>query len=489
MRKLFIPICFTLIQVVVQAQNTGIGTTIPTHTLHIVALSNPLRIEGLQGGNDTDSIMTITSTGVVRRRSINTSGGGWSTTGNLTINPATNFLGTLSNTALVFRTNNVASGFIDPDNTRRNNAFGNGAIAGTIIIGNGNNAFGYQALRQVSFGIGNTAFGDSALFTNVAGSNNVAIGPNALEVNLGSENIGIGTNALVKNIGGTNNIAIGVAALINNTTALNNLAIGSEALRLSNANDNVAIGYRTGYALTTGQQNTLIGNFTMLANIAGGNNTYMGYQVAQSQTSGSANTFIGFLSGGNFLGGSNNTMLGSGADVLNINSTFSNSTALGSGAIIDRSNMVRLGNSTVTRLESAVSLTTPSDGRIKKNILDNIPGLSFIEKLRPVSYNYDLNMMNKIMGNKKMAVNAAAVLEKEQIRYSGFIAQEVYLSAKELGYDFSGVSAPANEKGLYGLAYAEMVVPLVKAVQELKALADKQQIEIEMLKLQLQVKK
>ncbi|HEV8538733.1 MAG TPA: hypothetical protein VGR15_07395, partial [Bacteroidota bacterium] len=40
-------------------------------------------------------------------------------------------------------------------------------------------------------------------------------------------------------------------------------------------------------------------------------------------------------------------------------------------------------------------------------------------------------------------------------------------AAKELGYDFSGVDAPKNEKDFYGLRYAEFVVPLVKAVQEL----------------------
>jgi hypothetical protein len=38
---------------------------------------------------------------------------------------------------------------------------------------------------------------------------------------------------------------------------------------------------------------------------------------------------------------------------------------------------------------------------------------------------------------------------------------------QRLGFDFSGVEKPKNEKDLYGLRYAEFVVPLVKAVQEL----------------------
>jgi hypothetical protein len=466
-------------------QNTGIGVATPTNALHVVAPSNPLRLEGLQGGTDTDSVLTITNTGVVRRRAIAIASPGWSVAGNGSINPAINFVGTLNNVPLVFRTNNLASGFIEPDNTKRNTALGHGALASASITGSGNSALGYMAMRNVLGGSANVAIGDSALFANGAGSSNIAIGANALEANLASENIGIGNSALISNLNGGNNIGIGTLALRTNVSGLNNLAIGTEALRNATATDNIAIGYRAAFATTTGQQNIVLGNYAMGVNPGGGNNTYVGYQVAQLQTSGNSNTFIGFLSGGNFLGGSNNTMIGSGADVLNPNSTFSNSTALGSGAIIDRSNMVRLGNTTITRLESAVSLTTPSDGRVKKDIQENIPGLAFISKLRPVSYFYDMQKMDELTGTNSKLVPLAVYHEKERIRYSGFVAQEVYEAARLLGYDFSGVSAPANNKGLYGLAYAEMVVPLVKSVQELLAIVEKQQAQIDRLQQQI----
>lgn len=49
---------------------------------------------------------------------------------------------------------------------------------------------------------------------------------------------------------------------------------------------------------------------------------------------------------------------------------------------------------------------------------------------------------------------------------SGFVAQEVEKAAQRLGYDFSGVDAPKNEKDVYALRYSDFVVPLVKAVQE-----------------------
>lgn len=65
---------------------------------------------------------------------------------------------------------------------------------------------------------------------------------------------------------------------------------------------------------------------------------------------------------------------------------------------------------------------------------------------------------------------------KEQIFFTGFIAQEVEQAAKNVGYDFSGVKIPENtETEAYGLCYAEFVVPLVKAVQELNNKVESQE--------------
>ena len=76
---------------------------------------------------------------------------------------------------------------------------------------------------------------------------------------------------------------------------------------------------------------------------------------------------------------------------------------------------------------------------------------------------------------KLSAEEIASKQAQSQIVYTGFIAQEVEQAAKETGYDFSGVDAPKNDKGMYGLRYAEFVVPLVKAVQEQQQMIQKQQ--------------
>ena|GEM_PF-3198178 len=89
--------------------NVGIGTTSPTNRLHVVASSNPLRLEGLQTDNTLTQVLVADATGVVKVRSASTlvSGTAWSLTGNSGTNPGTNFLGTTDAQPLVVRTSNT----------------------------------------------------------------------------------------------------------------------------------------------------------------------------------------------------------------------------------------------------------------------------------------------------------------------------------------------------------------------------------------------
>jgi trimeric autotransporter adhesin len=128
--------------------------------------------------------------------------------------------------------------------------------------------------------------------------------------------------------------------------------------------------------------------------------------------------------------------------------------------------------------------------RIKKNIRQNVPGLTFINMLQPITYNLDLAAADRItqpLARKDKdgqtlqpsQAESEARKAKEQVVYTGFSAQDVEKAAKSLNYDFSGVDAAKNSKDLYGLRYSDFVVPLVKAVQELSKQNDtlKQQIQ------------
>jgi trimeric autotransporter adhesin len=173
--------------------------------------------------------------------------------------------------------------------------------------------------------------------------------------------------------------------------------------------------------------------------------------------------------------------VGFDADVSAPNLT--NATAIGNGAIVDASNKVRIGNSAVTVIEGQVPFTTPSDGRFKFNVQEDVKGLDFIMQLRPVTYQFDVKRFDAQLGQKN--TDNAAYNDAELLRRTGFIAQEVEKAAVSTGYNFSGVIKPVKQGDHYSLSYDSFVVPLVKAVQEQQQVIDSQNKKIADLQQQL----
>jgi hypothetical protein len=148
---------------------------------------------------------------------------------------------------------------------------------------------------------------------------------------------------------------------------------------------------------------------------------------------------------------------------------------------------VRIGNAAVTSIGGQVSWTTFSDGRFKKDIKEDVAGLDFINHLKPVSYVIDKTEVNKFLHVSDSSISLAET-KSIPIRQTGFVAQEVEAVIKKTGHVFYGVDAPKNVNDHYGIRYAEFVVPLVKAVQELSAKAEEQQQQIQLLLAQLDSK-
>jgi hypothetical protein len=337
----------------------------------------------------------------------------------------------------------------------------------------------------------NTAIGSKALFSNTNGYSNTAAGFQALYHNTsGFFNSSLGLYALYNNSLGYKNTAIGPYALGSNISACNNTAIGHYALFTQSFNpgstwssDNVAVGNLALYnnqptSTSYGIQNTAIGNNALFLNSIGYSNTACGYNSSSIISSGNFNTSLGANSLGNNTTGSYNTAIGYNTGPSS--SGYGNTTCLGTDASADGNDKVRIGNIWVVSIGGYQNWTNISDGRFKENINENVPGLEFISKLRPVNYQLDRERINDFTGITASHEKIRKTQPDAQFlaggRYSavttGFIAQEVEEAAKSLGFDFSGVDAPENENGLYGLRYAEFVVPLVKAVQE-----QQQQIE------------
>ena len=215
----------------------------------------------------------------------------------------------------------------------------------------------------------------------------------------------------------------------------------------------------------------------------GNGNTAIGYSSLHRNTTGSYNTALGFNS-------------------TNYNN-LDNTTSIGFGASVTSSNQVRIGNNAINSIGGHVAWSTFSDGRVKKNIRTDVPGLAFINSLQPVTYNMDLDAIDELMkfeepeirdddmeapppkSQEMIEIERKAREAKEKIVQTGFVAQDVEKAAKEAGYDFSGVDV--DEIGIYSLRYAEFVVPLVKAVQELSEQNDRLKEQINELNRRLEI--
>jgi hypothetical protein len=216
----------------------------------------------------------------------------------------------------------------------------------------------------------------------------------------------------------------------------------------------------------SGFSNTAVGQDALKGNVSGQFNTSIGMETQSLTTASNNNVTIGYQSGSEYDMGWNNTLIG--AKSMAGPGTF-NSVAIGYQSYSYSNNNVRLGNGNTVSVTSFAPYSVLSDGRFKRNIQEDVKGLDFIMKLRPVTYHLDVAGLNEKLNIKfsdEDKMMKKSVIDKEKIVYTGFIAQEVEQAANQTGYDFSGIVKPQNEKDMYSLSYAEFVVPLVKAMQE-----------------------
>ena len=237
---------------------------------------------------------------------------------------------------------------------------------------------------------------------------------------------------------------------------------------------------------TIGNSNTAVGWEAMVSNDIGHNNTVVGRRALSANTTGDNNTAVGNNAIFHFTG-SGNTAVGSidtsGYFLFN---TYTNTGQFGFNTWATGSNRYHFGNSAVTWIGGQVGWSVYSDGRYKRNVAEDVVGLDFITRLRPVSYQWDIDGLNEKMGVKSGTYSdnptmRSAIRSQEANTYTGFVAQEVAQVADDLDTHFSGVNIPENEQTPYSLNYSAFVVPLVKAVQEQQAMIESMQEKINQL--------
>ncbi|MGR6087198.1 MAG: tail fiber domain-containing protein [Arcticibacter sp.] len=414
----------------------------------------------------------------------------WNLAGNAGTDPTTMFIGTTDSKALRFRTNNGVRMHIS--------SFGKIGIGTTSpifkmdLVGGSYNTDSLYRIKGVAVlsrdNTNRIQLGDATARVGIG----TATPANTLQV-VGDASFSqdINVNGITIGKGGgsnTSNTASGYQALKNNTTGENNSANGFMSLSLSEFGnrhsafgcysmgstigglDHTAVGYAALYSMAYGFENSAFGSNSMFNLFDGYGNTACGAYSLDNTGISIGNTALGTRSGYFYSNGNYNTFIG--YESYCVDNGYSNSTGLGNATIIDASNKVRIGNTSITSIGGQVAWTTFSDGRYKRNVEEDVPGLEFITKLRPVTYTSDITGLNKhypkpALREGQRQAPEQDVTSQEAIRYSGFIAQEVETAAKEIGYDFSGVDKPQREGNLYGLRYSDFVVPMVKAIQEL----------------------
>ena len=330
-----------------------------------------------------------------------------------------------------------------------------------------------------------TSVGNLAGHANTTGTYNTFLGYGSGYNNTtGSSNTSIGHTAMCANTTGVDNTFTGSVAGYHNTTGSYNTFIGAQAGYTNTIGaNNVFIGLNAGYSFnpaTTSGNNTAVGNYAGQSITTGIGNTYLGYYSGIGNTTGNYNTNSGYNSGISNTTGRYNTYLGYGANAGGNN--YYHCTAIGYNAVVTDTNAVWIGSSTGSKIGGWLPWFSPSDGRFKTNIQENVKGLEFICKLRPITYQMNTKQLDDfIIQNmpdsiKTMHQSTMNFAPSSAIIHSGFIAQEVDSVANVCGYVSSIVHRPANNTDPYTMAYSEFVVPLVKAVQELSKKTDSLQI-------------
>ena len=241
---------------------------------------------------------------------------------------------------------------------------------------------------------------------------------------------------------------------------------------------NTACGNYSLYS-TTGSYNSAFGYGTMNYNTTGTYNTACGIQSGYTNTTGYNNTALGALAGYTADGGYNNTYVGTNAGYAVTTADYS--LMLGynagradspSGNITTADGILCLGNDNITAFYCAEGTINTSDERDKADITNFTHGLSWIKKMRPVTYKWDKRSW--YLGEDEhdiTAVTRDGSKKKSKVNI-GLIAQEVL--AIEQADSFSSskdnmlvVNLNEDDTG-YGIKYERIVPILINAIKELE---------------------
>jgi hypothetical protein len=322
-------------------------------------------------------------------------------------------------------------------------------------------AVGYLAAGGSSGAYCLTAVGLRAAYANTANYVTALGCDTLLHHQTGSSFVAVGAKAGLYDVTGTVSVMIGTTAGYNAVCSIGNTFVGDSAgysgVFDATHSGNTFIGNRAGYGLPIGSQNTFVGQD---AGNVGGEVDYC--------------TFVGLSAG---------AMTPAGVSL---------STAIGFNAQVTGSGQLQLGDSNQAPYAFS-ALQVRSDVRDKADVRDTSFGLDFILSLRPREYRLDLRddyaesavplSTDPEWENRRRSWWSRPIKDgsKKRARFhQGLIYQEVAQVAPE----WAGLNDQALAGGLdvKSIGYGELYAPLIKAIQELHAIATAQAAEIADLK-------
>ena len=208
----------------------------------------------------------------------------------------------------------------------------------------------------------------------------------------------------------------------------------------------------------------------------GSQNVTVGYNAGRQLQAGGTNVLIGHAAGRYITNGNGNVMIGHNANPPTGNATPSNRIFIGANVgpgTSAKNNYAIIGNDNVTELWAAedkgatvyaAGFDSSSDLKLKDFIRPLDYGLSYILKLSPVTYYWKDSF------------------SEDDTRQIGLIAQDIEKVNSEMQIENQIVSKAISDEDSMSVEYSKLVVPLIKAVQELNEEIEKLKAEIEELK-------
>jgi hypothetical protein len=193
---------------------------------------------------------------------------------------------------------------------------------------------------------------------NISG-NGTAAGTLTANIISATTQFNLGGNRILSNAGSSNLFAGSTAGAVN--TGGNNSFYGAFAGRLNTSGQsNAFFGANSGTENLTGIFNSFFGAFSGQLT-TGSSNSFFGQRAGQMTEAGNNNTFLGASAGDTNAAGSNNTIIGFNADLAT--DSLSNAAAIGSQALVERSNSLVLGS--ISGVNGATENTTVGIGTTK----------------------------------------------------------------------------------------------------------------------------